>query len=370
MSDSSTGAQARRYAAIRRRLMLLEMAASLAFLLAYQLSGLSVEIARRVEATLPSPWLQAAAYLAVFGAVSYVAFAPLHFYSGFVLEHRFGLSRMRLRDWVIRELKQIVLSGLLGLLLMEGLYALLRQAPGSWVWMATIGWVGVTVILARVFPTLLLPIFYKTVPVQDESLVQRLLALCRRAELSVLGVFRVDLGVETRKANAALAGLGRTRRVMVSDTLLERFTPDEIETVLAHELGHQHSRHITKLLALSAVGSWLAFWLIDRASAWWIPALQLRGLSDLAGFPMLMLSLSVIGLLGLPIQNGISRHFEWQADRFAVALTKSPKPFASALRKLGELNLADPSPPAWVEWLFYDHPPIGKRIIAAESAAS
>ena len=232
-----------------------------------------------------------------------------------------------------------------------------------------VAWIGISVVLARIFPTVLLPLFYKTTPLQDDALVERLLKLCQRVGLPALGVFRVDLGVETRKANAALAGVGSTRRVLLADTLLSQFTPEEIEGVLAHELAHHHYRHIMKSLALSAVGSWLVLLLTDAAARRWTGSWGVSGLSDIAGFPLLALWLSLLNLIGLPLQNGISRYFEWQSDRFAVETTKQPKAFADALRRLGQLNLADPNPPWWMIWLFYDHPPITERIRAAEAVA-
>ena len=362
MSDST------RYARIRYRLMLANLVGSLAWLAVCQLSGWSAAWARWVERALANDAARVAGYMAIFGACSLAVFLPMKFYGSFVVERRFGLSRQSVRGWIVREAKHVAIGGLLSLAMIEGLYGILRRWPAHWVALATIGWVAVSAVLARVFPTLVLPMFYKTAPLADRALTSRLLALCDRARLSVLGIFRVQLGVETRKANAALAGLGATRRVLVSDTLLEHFTPDEVETVLAHELGHQRFRHIGKFLVISAVGSWMAFQLIALTSSRWMQALGLRDLADLAGFPMLMMALSILGLVGLPLQNAISRHFEWQADHFAVSLTRLPQSFASALRKLGDLNLADPNPPRWIEWLFYDHPPIAKRIAVAEAA--
>lgn len=368
-SPDETIERARRYATIRYRLLLVDVIGGMAFLWAYQALGGSDATAQWAAARFQSEPLRLFGFLAVFGLASYLVFLPLHFYSGFLLEHRFGLSRLRLGGWAVREAKQALLGGALGLLLMEGWYALLRHAPQAWTVLATVGWVFVSVVIARVFPTWLLPMFYKTEPLADAGLTTRLLALCERAGVPALGVFRVALGVETRKANAALAGVGRTRRVLLSDTLLEQFTPEEIETILAHELAHQRYRHITKGLALAAAGSWVAFSLIGLAAAVWVPALGLQGLADPAGVPVLLLALSLVGLIGMPVQNGISRRFEWQADRFAVELTRQPLSFAAALRRLAQLNLADPAPPHWIEWLFYDHPAISRRIQAAEAAA-
>jgi STE24 endopeptidase len=360
---------ARRYARIRYRLLLIELVGWLAFLWAYQGLGLSAMAAGWVRGMFPGASLQIAAYLLLFGLAYELVFFPLHWYGGFRLEHRFGLSRMTLSGWLWREAKRLLVSAILGLMLIEGLYVLLQNAPTRWPIYATIGWAGFSILLARVFPTWLLPIFYTTSRLDDEALGQRLLTLCERARLSALGVFRINLGVETRKANAALAGLGRTRRVLLSDTLLEQFTPEEIETVLAHELGHHRHHHLTKLLVISGLGSWIAFSIVDGVARRWLEPLGVPALADITGFPVLMLLLSLIGLIGLPLQNGLSRSFEAQADLFAVAVTSLPGAFASALRRLAELNLADPRPPRWVELLFYDHPPITKRIRAAEASS-
>ena len=356
---------ARRYARIRYRLTLMDLAVSWAFLVFLQCSGVSSAVAGWWAGRVSAEPLAILGYLAAFGALVYLAGLPTHFYGSFLLEHRFHLSRMTVRSWVTKELKHLAVGGVLGALLLEGLYALLRHAPKHWPLLATAGWVLVSVVLARVFPTVLLPLFYKTTPVQDQALVNRLLALCEKARLNALGVFRFDLGAETRKANAALAGLGNTRRVLLSDTLIQEFTPEEIEGVLAHELAHYRFHHITKLLVFSAAGSWLAFALTDAFAQRWVEALGLQGLADVSGLPILLLWFSVLGMIGLPLQNGLSRSFEWQADRFALATTL-PRAFAEALKRLARLNLADPNPPRWVVWLFYDHPPISERIQAAE----
>ncbi|MBI3321895.1 MAG: M48 family metallopeptidase [Candidatus Omnitrophica bacterium] len=367
--DPAGGESARAYARIRYRLFLVDLALSMLFLGALQASGFSSSIAQWWSQRVTWNLLAILGDLAVFGGLYYLAMLPLHFYSSFLLERRFHLSRMTLTAWSIREVKQLAVSGVLGALVAEGLYALLRHAPTHWPIWATLGWVLVSVVMARIFPTVVLPIFYKTRRLEDEGLVQRLLALCQRVGLAAIGVFRVELGVETRKANAALVGVGRSRRVLLSDTLLSTFTPEEIETVLAHELAHHRYRHIPKLLLFSAAGSWVAFQLTRLVGSSWVHALGLRGLSDIAGFPILMLWLSVVGLIGQPIQHALSRSLEWQADRFAVDVTKRPRAFADALRRLAALNLADPAPPRWVVWLLYDHPPITERIRVAEQQA-
>ncbi len=356
---------ARRYARMHYRLLFADLVLGLVILAGFQLSGASYALAHWWASLGVGEPLVILGYLACFGCCYYVLVLPLHFYGSFWVEHQFGLSRLTITGWLIRELKQVMLSAVLAASLVEGLYGLLRHQPEHWPIWATIGWVGVSVVLARVFPTLLLPLFYKTTPLEDDALKKRLLELCQRVGLSAVGVFRVGFGAETRKANAALAGLGKTRRILLADTLLANFTPDEIEGVLAHELAHQRYRHIVKFLLISAVGSWLAFTLTTVVAQWWVRGLRLHSLDDIAGFPMLMLWFSLLGFVGLPAQNALSRYFEWQADHFALATATRPAAFADALRRLAALNLADPNPPKWIVWLFYDPPPITERIQAA-----
>lgn len=365
MSLAAASSEARQYARIRYRLLLVDFALGFAFLVAFQSLGASNVLAHWWSRRLVSEPIVILGYLLVFGTAYYLVMLPLHFYRSFRLEHRFGLSRLSVTGWFQREAKHVAVSSVLGILLIEGLYALLRRVPNSWPVWATVGWVAVSVVLARIFPTVLLPLFYKTSPLKDQELAKRLLDLCHQVNLPALGVFRFNLGAETRKANAALAGLGKTRRVLLSDTLLAQFTPDEIEGVLAHELGHHRSRHIVKLLVLSGLTSWLAFLLTETFGQGWVVVLRLQGLADIGGFPVLALWLSFLGIMALPLQNGLSRYFERQADRCAVQLTP-PMAFANALRRLANLNLADPAPPDWAVWLFYDHPPIAERIAAAQ----
>lgn len=359
---------ARRYADARYRGLFLDMAAGAAWLLVWQASGFSATVARWWQDRWPWPPAALAGYLAVIGVAYTVTLWPLRWSRSFIVEHRFGLSRQTPGAWWRQQLKHLAVSGVIGLIAMEGLYAMVRTAPRAWPLWATLGWVTFSVLLARVFPTLLLPLFYKTAPLQDAALAARLAALCARARVPVLGVFRFRLSTETRKANAALAGVGKTKRVLLADTLLEAFAPEEIEGVLAHEVAHHRYHHIVKGLLLSGIGSWAAFMLTAAAADRWLPALGLTGLADPAGVPVLMLWFSILGGIALPAQNAISRHFEWQCDRFAVRETP-PKAFASALRRLGTLNLADPNPPGWAVWMFYDHPPITDRVRAAEQAA-
>ena len=263
MTDADQSA--RTYARLRYRLLLIDLALSLAFLAAFQWSGASTVLAAASARATAAPALQLAGYLAIFGLAYYLVTLPLHIYGSFMLEHRFNLSRQNWTAWLVREMKRVAVSAVISLIMLEGLYALFRGFPDDWPLWATVGWVALNVLLARIFPTVLLPLFYKTTPLQQHDLVTRLLDLCQRAGLPALGVFRFDLGAETRKANAALAGLGKTRRVLLADTLLNSFTPEEIEGVLAHELAHHRYHHITLFLVLGTAAAWIAFRLTAAA---------------------------------------------------------------------------------------------------------
>lgn len=364
---TSAGDDARAYARLRYRLLLLDLVVWFAFLLAVSGSGLARALADWWSSRVGSRPLVLLGSLAILGTLCYALTFPLRMYAGFYLEHRFGLGRGTIRQWVGREAKRAAMSAVLGAVFMEGLYGLFWYAPAHWPLWATLGWVGVSVGLTRALPTVILPLFYQTAPLENGALKERLLTLCRRVGLPVLDAFRIELGVETRKANAALVGLGRSRRILLSDTLLSAFPADEIEGVLTHELAHHRFRHLPKALILSAVGTWVALALTDFFWDAWAQPLRLAGLGDVAGWPLLIAWLTLLSLAGLPIQNAISRAFEWQSDRFAVAMTGGAS-FAGALRRLADLNLADPSPPRWIVWWFFDHPPIAQRIHAAEAA--
>jgi STE24 endopeptidase len=180
-------------------------------------------------------------------------------------------------------------------------------------------------------------------------------------------VYELHLSEETKKANAALAGLGKSRRVLLGDTLLAQFTPEEIEVVFAHEVGHHVHRHLPKSIVLSVVLSLAGFWLVDRVLNGCAQPLGYDGLGDPAALPLLLFVLAVFGLLLSPLQNALSRFYERQCDRYALERTHNKTAYRSAFIKLARLNKSDPDPNALVALLFYDHPPIRERLAMAEN---
>lgn len=292
---------------------------------------------------------------------------PLDFWSGFILEHRYHLSNQTLPRWLWRKLKGYLIGGPLGLVLLLGLYALIWYS-GSWWWLwAAAAWLAVTLVLGQLMPVVILPLFFKVTRLDDASLLKRLQRLTQGTGLKVEGIYRLDLSAETRKANAALTGLGRTRRVLLGDTLLSEFSPEEIEVVFAHEVGHHVFRHLPKLVIwnvfLAAAGLWLADWILREAA---VP-LGYAAFDDPGALPLLLLVLTAFGLLLTPLQNALSRSFERQCDQYALDRTGMPGAYRSAFQKLARMNKADLDPHPVVVWLFDDHPPIRQRLAMADA---
>ncbi len=373
--DPDRQSQAREYARIRRRLFLVDLVVGVAFLLAWWWSGLTF-LVRDAVSGLP-PWAGLAVYLLVFGVVYALLHFPLTWYSGFVLPHRYGLSTQPLRGWVIDEIKGMLLGGVLLLILLEAVYALLLAQPDWW-WL----WAGgvyliFAVVLVNLAPVLIAPLFYRFVPLversddpeqraRDQALADRLMRLAERAGTRVRGVYAFNMSRTTTAANAALMGLGNTRRIVLGDTLLDHYSPEEIETVLAHELAHHVHGDMGKGLLFSTVLTLGGFYLAHVALRWGVERFGFRGIADLAAIPWFALVLGGFALVTMPLQNAWSRWRERKADRYALEMTGLPAEFASAMTRLANQNLAEVEPPRWVVWLLYSHPPIGERLRMAE----
>src|SRR6266567_6891836 len=304
-------AEARRYNRMRRWLGIAEFALSLALLVVLVITGWT-------------GWLRD---LAMTGAFQIYALAVFLYtvmlvvigkilglgmdYYGFRLEHRYKLSNQKLRGWIWDEVKGLLVSAILAGLLVELLYFIIRQYPQHWWVIAWIGFLGVVVLLAQLAPVVLFPIFYKFEPLQDEELKLRLVRLGERAGTRVRGVYKWHLSEKSKKANAALTGLGNTRRIILADTLLDNFSPDEIEAVLAHELGHHVYRHILKGIAVHAGVTFVGFWAANWALHYAVDRLHMfETLSDFANLPLLALIFALLSFLLMPAMNAFSRFNE------------------------------------------------------------
>jgi STE24 endopeptidase len=296
----------------------------------------------------------------------------LDFY-GFRLEQRYALSNQKLRSWLWDETKGWLVGLVLSAVVVELLYLTVRLQPKFWWLIAWVLFVALFVFFAQIAPVVLFPIFYKFKPLEREELKQRLARLSQKAGMRVRGVYEWKLSEKSKKANAALTGLGKTRRIIIADTLLENYSDDEIEAVLAHELGHHVHRHILKSILVQAVVTFVGFWSAARVLHYaerqhGVLSLGVHGLQDydFANLPLLALVSTVISFLLIPALNAWSRHNERQADRYAFRSIASVQPFVSSMNKLADQNLAERSPSKLVEFFFNSHPPIAKRIATAE----
>ena len=333
------------------------------------LFGWSSELKEILLSITDNEWILVAFFGLVFGGIYYLITLPISYYSGFSLTHRFGLSTQTLRDWVVDQIKGLGIGIILGGILIEIIYVLLRIAPDNWwIWAALI-MLFFNVLLANLAPVILFPIFYKFVPLGDDhaELVERLIALANEANTYVKGVFIFDMSSRSTAANAGLTGIGNTRRIILGDTLIEEFTTDEIETVLAHELGHHVNKDIALQLALQTAFSFFSFFIAAQVLDRLASALDLNGASDPASLPLLALVFGILGLVTMPVTNGISRWRESLADRYALQVTNKAKAFESAMTRLANQNLSEVDPESWVVFLFYSHPPLRDRIQMAQT---
>jgi len=296
-----------------------------------------------------------------------LAVFPVVFYRSFVLERRYGLSTISLRVWLLDHLKAFGLGLTLGVVGAVVVYATLTLWPAAWWLVSTAVFSGALLGLAWIAPSVLLPMFYSFKPLEHPSLRLRLESLSSRAGVPVLGIYEWGLGEKSTRANAALVGTGRRRRILLSNTLLSDYTEDEIEVVIAHELGHHAHRDISVALMLQIALVIVTFGAAAVAlEAFWRP-LGLIAQNDAAGLPLLMLVAAIVSMTSRLPLNAMSRRNEHRADRFALSLTGRPEAFVSAMRRLGAQNLAEANPSATTVWLFHSHPTVEQRIRAARA---
>ena len=292
---------------------------------------------------------------------------PLAWYSGYRLERRYGLSRQTPWAWCSDHLK----AAGVGLLLASGgalvVYLSMRWFGSSWWAVGGLALAAIVTGLATLAPVILLPIFFRFTPLERPSLVERLEGLVTRAGTRIVGVYEWALGDKSRRANAALTGVGATRRILISDTMLADYSDDEIEVVLAHELGHHVHHDIWRGIALESALILLGLGFTDVVMRGIGPRLGVATPADLAGMPLLVMSAGAVSLALTPVALALSRRHERRADRFALQLTANPAAFISAMRRLGAQNLAEERPSRLVQWLFHSHPPLEERLAFARA---
>lgn len=361
MSDDRTAA---RYHRAQLLLGALGLAVGAAYLLAVLATGGSHAVVRVAARVSDAPSWQVLCVTALLGAGYALLAFPLQWARGYWLPRRFGLLHQPLASWLADRLKAGAIGAALGLAAIELIEALLRATELWWLWAALAFFVAYA-LLATVLPVWVLPLFYRLTPLRDDGLRGRLLALAERAGVPAIGVFVADQSRKSRTANAALVGLGRTRRIILFDTLTAEFEPEEIESVLAHELGHHVHGDVRRGLLAQGVLTLAIFRaaaaLLHAGVALW----GFAGVADPAAVPWLALGLVALGLVAAPLGNGFSRWIERRADDFALATTGNAAAFVGAMERLGRLNLAERRPSRLKEFFLYSHPALDRRIARA-----
>jgi len=354
--------RAKQYSKRQIQLTIIQLFLTVAFLLIMLFFDASLLLKKMVAGWSQNFYLQVGLYLTIFAAVYYLLFVGLDFYGGFLLEHKFLLSNQIVLGWLKKSIKKGLLALIMLLVTAEALYFFLRHFPNSWWLLATAAWLLLTIVLGKITPVLIIPLFYKCSPLTNNALKERLLSLSKNCGVGVKDVFEIRLSKDTKKANAAVAGLGKGRRILLGDTLLKNYSDEEIEAVFAHELGHVRLWHTWKILSFGAAASLTCFYITYLLFEAGISLFGFDQIYNIAAFPLLALVLIALGLILMPVQNGYMRLLEKQADMFALGHIHNKEDFASAITKLGAQNLTDPSPSKLVELLLYTHPPISKRL--------
>ena len=367
--DPERQKHAKKLSRISRRVMLGELVFGFLYSLAWLYFGWSIALRDIILTLTSSEWSLVIGFAVVYVGIYSLITLPMLYYEGYVLPHRFGLSTQTFRAWVVDQLKGALLGIVLGGFLLEVVYVLLRSAPETW-WL----WVGiilllVNVILANLAPIILMPIFYKfqSLEAEYEELMNRLILLAEKAHTHIKGVYKFDMSSKTTTANAALTGMGKTRRIILGDTLLDEFTVDEIETILAHELAHHVYKDIPVGIVVQTFITFVGLYLASLVMNWGVSKFGFNGVADLAAMPLLVLALGFYGLVTMPVENAYSRWREMRADLYALKATGNGDAYASALVRLANQNLSEIDPEPWVELFFHSHPALGKRIDNARS---
>ncbi len=360
---------AKQYEKEKRLLGLASLSVSLAILLIFYFSGLSSQLANlELAHSIAWPFL---VYVSVLYAFVVVLGMPLNFYNGYVHEHKWNFSNHTVKSWLWEQVKSFFV-GLLILYIVLGLLLWIMAITPKWWWLgAALAMTLVSVILATLFPIVIAPIFNKYIPIKDKELTEALDAILSRGGLKSSGFFKEDMSRQTKKENAFLAGLGKTRRVVLGDNLMENMTTSEIVSIIAHEVGHHRYRHLWKNILIGMAQQLVFFFILNISIKEIFPQFLTSTRWNLALFPVFAIFLGALsGFFFGPLNNALSRFFEKQADRYALKNIEHRKSFITALAGLADRNLSNAYPAWWMKILFYSHPPIGERLQAAENYQS
>lgn len=362
-------AKAKRYSRTRLVVLIASTLWSVVRLAWFASDSRALRLKEAIDRLLPDRRLTAPVFIALTTALSWLSALPISYIGGHAVERRFGLTKQTASGWVGDQLKGLLVGVLLQTPLLTAAFAVIRRRTRDWWLILAAASVPLTVVLSNLAPVLLMPLFNRFDPLRDEALAARIRALASRSGVRISDVFEMDMSRQSEKPNAMFTGLGNTKRIVLGDTLLSKFSEDEIEAVVAHELGHQVHGDIWRLIGFGAGAGFGLAWLLSRVSP---PVLRrtsrqtgVTAPGDEASLPVLALLLTAMGFVMMPIQAAFSRAIERRTDRFAVELTRNGEAYAHAMERLAAESLADPDPPRPVVLMLYSHPPIVERIRAA-----
>lgn len=361
--DQERQRKAREYSRTRRYLGFGETGLSLVLLFILIFSGVSAWFTRLFQF---SPVAVAVIYFLVLMVLYELIISPLSYYRGYVLPHHFGLSIQSLRAWLVDQGKGGVIGLLFGSAAAAVTYWLLSTFPDYWWLMAWGLMLIVSILMTIVAPVLLVPLFFKVKPLADGELKTRLEQLSKKARTKIQGVYTLDFSRKGTTANAALMGIGKTRRIVISDTLIQQYSMSEIEVVAAHEIGHHVDKDIYRLFVVQMATSLISLRIVDVILKATVVPLGFNGIADPAALPLLILTFGVISTLFSPVLKSYSRNIESQADGYALLLTHDPESFTNAMTRLINQNLGVAYPAWWEELLLYDHPSYNQRVELAK----
>lgn len=367
-------ARAKRYRRIRLGLYAASTALGVARSLWLADQRRSRRLKDAVAEVVPDPRLAGPGYLAAMAGLSWAASLPLSYVGGHLVERHFDLTKQSTAGWLADAVKGLGLGLVLQVPLLTGTFVVIRRRPDDW-WLVLSGIaVPLSVLAANLAPVLILPLFNTFEPIRDEALKQRIRDLAEKAGVEIADVYQMNMSKQSEKPNAFFTGLGSSKRIVLGDTLLDRFEPEEIDAVVAHELGHQVHGDLWRNIALGGVLGFATAYALHRM----LPGVLRRtshrtgvtSVGDEAALPVMSLVLTGLGLIAGPLSAAFSRAIERRTDQFALQLTGDGAAYESAMAKLAAQSLADPDPPALEVWLLHSHPPIADRIRAARTFAA
>lgn len=363
--DENRKLLAKKYHKTKLTVGIIEGVISFIILLLFVVLGYSKKLEQFVYQFTSNPYLALLYFGLIIGIISSVLSFPADYIFGFRLEHKFSLSNLTFAGWIKEKAKGAIVGGIIAAPIAFLFYWLISSYENWWFYLGLIVF-GYSVLLAKIAPVLIFPLFYKFKPIENESLNNKLIELCNRVGFKVKGVFSFNMSKTTKKANAAFTGMGKTKRIILGDTLLESFTEDEIETVFAHELGHYKKGHIKKNIFFSIFTTFFGLFIMSQAYNYFLPMLGFKHPYEIGALPLLALIAGVWSFFTSPIGAALSRKFEYEADRFAIDTTKDFASFKSTMEKLTDQNLSDDEPNKLVEFWTHSHPSVKRRVEAAE----